>query len=518
MHKWVWGLGCGALLFGLVGYNLLADVPVQAPKKLDKPIAGPSKEKDSASKPATHKVEKGPIKLEVTLKGILESGDMTEIALRPEAFTPDNRGLLVVEKVVEHGTPVKKGDVILACDLEKIDQMIKDAEREGRLADLSIKLAEQELPTLEKLLPIEMADAERSKKIADEDLKYYLEVERPLLERSANHSVKMSTEWLEYAKEELHQLEKMYRSKDLTEETEEIILRRTRNQVENAAFFLELSKVERDHTLKVELPRRDVAMNQTAIKQGLQLDKARATYPLTLNQKRLSLNHSKYERNKAFERLKKLKKDRAMMTVKAPCDGIVYYGKCVHGQWSTASMVASKLQRGGMLQPEEVVLTIVKPRPIFVRAVVEEKDLYLVKPDLKGKVVLVPFPDTKLPATVESVSAVPVTAGNFEARIGVELGPENAALMPGMAVTVKFIPYAKRDALTVPSAAVFADDIDEDEHYVYLVGKDGKHHRHAVKVGKTVGTKTEILGGLKEGDEILQEKPGTKSETGGKKG
>src|SRR5262249_13953822 len=81
------------------------------------------------------------------------------------------------------------------------------------------------------------------------------------------------------------------------------------------------------------------------------------------------------------------------------------------------------------------------------------------------------------------------------------------ALMPGMACTVKLVPYVKADALTVPATAVITDDLDDDKQFVYLTKKDGKPEKRTVTVGKTSGGKAEITAGLQEGDEILLEKP-----------
>jgi multidrug resistance efflux pump len=502
-------IGCLALVaaaLALAGHQLSADPESKKPDKTSIPA------KDTP-KPATHKVEKGPFKVEVAVKGTFEAENMTEISLNPEAWTPDTRGMMTVLKAVEHGTAVHKGDTLVELELDKIDQTIRDLEADRHLNDLAIKVAEEEMPTLEKSTPLELAAAERSKKLADEDLKIFLEVVRPLSEKTAHHQVKTSAQWLEYAREELRQLEKMYRSKDLTEETEEIILKRTRNMVESALFYYKTAELDRDHTLKVELPRREISLNENAVKQALALDKARATLPLTLNQKRLSLDKLKYERAKNEDRLAKLKKDREMLTVKAPCDGIVYYGKCTRGSWSTAGTMAAKLQRGGLLAPAEVILTIVQPRPLFVRATVDEKDLHWIRPEVKGKAVPTPYPDLKLPAKVVQASAVPITPGNFEARLAVDVGVDAKEIMPGMACIVKLLPY-EHEALTVPASAVFAEDFDEDKHYVYLPGKDGKPEKWSVTVGHTANGKTEIKDGLREGDEILQEKPAA----AGKKG
>jgi multidrug efflux pump subunit AcrA (membrane-fusion protein) len=502
MANWMRYLGWLPLALLLAGCE--AQAPVEQPKKeakekVDKAV-GPAA-KDAAARKPTHKVEKGPFKVEVTCKGIVESSEMTEVVLRSEAWTQ-----LTVLKAVEPGTRVQKGDPLVTMDFQKIDEAIRDLEASRNLAELAIRQTQEDLHILDKSVPLDLAAAERAKKVADEDLAQFLELDRPFAEKSAHFWVKSASNWLEYAKEELRQLEKMYKANDLTEGTEEIILKRQRDWVESATFYLKMAEFERDQVLKVTLPRREVSLTENARKQTVAWDKARNTLPLLLNQKRLDLEKLTYERSKATQRLEALRKDRDAMAVKAPAEGIVFYGKCVRGNWTTASTMEQALSTG-MLAPNQVFLTIVKPRPIFVRAVVEEKDLRHVRPGMTGKAVLVADADLKLPVTLERVSAVPVTPGNFDARLALDLGQETAALMPGMACTVKFVPYQKAEALAVPASAVFSEELDEDSHYVYLAGKDGKPEKRPVTIGKKSATKTEILKGLQEGDEILLEKP-----------
>jgi multidrug efflux pump subunit AcrA (membrane-fusion protein) len=185
-------------------------------------------------------------------------------------------------------------------------------------------------------------------------------------------------------------------------------------------------------------------------------------------------------------------------------DGLVYYGKATRGQWPAVSSVAPRLARGGMLQPSEVFLTIVDPRPAFLRATVEEKDLDMIKLGAEGVATPVGAPQSKLAANVAWVEPVPVAPGSFEARVKLSV-PAPAKLVPGMAASIKLVTYKKDDALTLPESAVFSDG--DDSHYVYLPPYGGKPGKKAVTVGKTAGGRVEILEGLKEGDEILASKP-----------
>ena len=210
---------------------------------------------------------------------------MIEVSIRPAAWSSP----LVVDRALELGTPVKKGDILVEFDHDKIDKAIDDAQVENAISDLALKRAEEEVPILDKALPVDLASALRAKTQADDDLKKFLEIDRAHSERNAQFMVKRSVEFLEYAKEELRQLKKMYRSKDLTEETEEIILRRQRFQVESGEFSLKDAQLRRDQTLNVDLPRQEQQVRDKAVKLTIDLEKARALLPLNLNQKRVSL-------------------------------------------------------------------------------------------------------------------------------------------------------------------------------------------------------------------------------------
>jgi multidrug efflux pump subunit AcrA (membrane-fusion protein) len=478
-----------------------------AEKRDIKPDA-PASPSSAAGKPATAKVERTAFAVKLVLGGVFEAQRMTEVSIRPKAWTMP----LVVERAVELGTPVKKGEILVELQREKIDKAIEDAEVENSFAEQALKHAAEELSISEKLLPVDLAAAERLKTQADEDLKRFLELDRPHSVEMAQFSVKRFNEQMEYAKEELRQLEKMYRSKDLTEETEEIILRRQRFQVESSEFSLKDAELRHNQTLKVDLPRQEERVREGAVKHAIDLERARALLPLNLNQKRLALGKLKHELAKGAEKLAGLRHDRDAMTIHAPADGLVYYGHCDRGHWTTAAAISSKLRKGGNLLPDEVLLTIVAPRPLQIRATVDEKDLAALtqRAELRGLVTTTFDPTRRLPARLSSFVPVPREAGKFEAVIAVDLGEDLPALKPGMTCSISFVPYRKDDALMVPSTAVFEEESgDTVLQFVYLAkaDKDSRYPRRRITTGKAAQGKTEILEGLGEGDEVLTSKP-----------
>jgi RND family efflux transporter MFP subunit len=477
-----------------VGVALAACVTLAGEPKAEGPPAP-----DAEGKPKAHTVAPGLLKIEAELKGVFEATKMADVVFRPEAWTQ-----LVVARAAEPGAAVKKGDAVLALDTEKIDEAIRDLEASQALADLAIQLAQAEVAALQESVPLDLQAATRAKQAADEDLQRYFEVERPLAVKQANFALTSAEHRLAYAQEELRQLEQMYKADDLTEETEEIILRRQRHAVEWAALGLEAARIKTDRELHIEFPRKDISVKDAAQRQAIALEKAKDTLEPTLRKKQLELAKQKADRQKAAEKLTNLKHDRQAMTVQAPTDGIVYYGPCVRGNWPK---LAQSLERGTALQAHQVFLTIVQPRPIFVRATVPENELARVRPGITGHAAPTGYPRFRAPAKVEAVTAIPVSPGQFEARLAVELPQGAAAIVPGMTCTIKLLSYVKKGALTVPVSAVFADELDEEKTHVYLLKQDGSHEKRPVRVGQRTDKAAEILEGLKPGDTVLLHEP-----------
>ncbi len=481
-----------------------AEKPAEKPaeKSTEKPGEKPAAEKPAGEKPATHKVSPGPLRVEAAVDGVFEATHAEELALRPESWAQ-----FKILKAVEHGATVKKGEQLVWLDMHEIDDAVKDQEVSDQLAGFSAQLEREELQILEKLFPHDLTQAERTRKNAEDDLQSFLKVLRPFDERAAEQSLKMADQFVEYAAEELRQLEKMYKADDLTEETEEIILKRARNDLEQTKFFAERMKVFIDLQVK-HLPREQAQLEDQARTQEYALQRAKTTLPLNLAKARLALEKSKHDQERSKDRLTKLRQDRAAMKIVAPCDGVVYYGQCVRGHWATA---ATKYNPGDNLPAHAVFMTVVKPRPLSVRINVAEKELHQLKPGVEGRAVPAGYPDLRIPAKLSSISKIPVAAGSFDGTATITLPDSAATITAGMACKVNFTAYHKTDALTIPPGALFSEELDPDQHYVYVSPKEGKPEKRNVQVGQKTEKKVEIVSGLKEGEEILLEDPTLKS-------
>ena len=192
------------------------------------------------------------------------------------------------------------------------------------------------------------------------------------------------------------------------------------------------------------------------------------------------------------------------MTVRSPTDGVVYYGRCVRGQWTTAKTVRAKLVPRGSVASEEVFMTIADPSSSAVRAAVPEKELHLLRPGLAGEATPTGYPNRKLKVKLGRFSTVLLAPGQFDARLRVEGDPR--PVMPGMTCSVRLVAYESKSQISVPSSAVHKGSGKRARPHVYVKKGDG-HVKRTVRPGRTHAGRTEIRKGLSPGDVVLLKKP-----------
>jgi len=463
--------------------------------------AKPPAEKAPESKPAdTVTAEKGRFEVVFEAKGDFDPLDATVVQNKPESWAQP----LEIVRIVPHGARVNAGDTLVEFDTEKLDRALADLEFDLAVGEKTLEIARRELPVSEALQPLDMAETERDTIAATEDLARFLAIGRALAEDSARFRLKASEEQLKYSREELRQLEKMYKDKDLTEETEEMILQRTRFDVESGEFNLRRAGIDTETALALEVPRKEAALKDAAEKAKLSLEKMRATSGLALEQKRLALKKAERDRVEALRKMRDLQQDRAGIPLKAPRSGVVYYGRQHDGTWTTAA-VAAKAMVGQGVPVGDLVFTVVDPERVAFRAKVDEKDLHLLTPGLKGRVELSGFPDAEGTVTLESATAVP-RDGKVDARFAVFVPVGGVKPLPGMTGVARCQVYSRPDAVTLPSTAIFRDD--DGKRIVWLPGKDGASaEKRFVRTGRSSGGKTEILEGIAAGDVVRSSRP-----------
>lgn len=164
-------------------------------------------------------------------------------------------------------------------------------------------------------------------------------------------------------------------------------------------------------------------------------------------------------------------------TITAPLDGIV---------------LREDAEIGEIAEAGQILFRIGAPKPLRVRAEVNEEDIPRVKVGQKVLFRTDAFPDQNLGGTVAEITPMGDPIAKTY-RIFIAL-PHDTPLIPGMSVEANVIIREQPNVLLVPKAAVRGDD-------VFIVAGN-RVDRRAVKVGIRGTRAIEILSGLTEGDRV----------------
>ena len=472
----------------------------QAKSEESKPEETPTEKPKPA--PESIELKQEALRLTVKLPGTFEAKEPKLIQLKSEEFSD-----FKVVEFVKHGQQVNEGETLVRFDQKKYDEALAEKERAFRLSEMSLEEEVVSLKNLEDRTPLLLEAMILAKRYADEDLGYYYNVLEAVNEKAREFSFRWSQFRLELAREELRQLEKMYASDDLVEETEEIILKRTRMDVESAERSFESSKRIYERDKEVLQERDEIVRKRRARTDEIDFQKNKELFPQTLEKAKIALERKKIQFEKEKEALQKFREDKKWLTLRAPVGGIVYYGEYKDGKWNTigASQIFNQLKVDESLKKDAVLMSIVEARPTLLRVTVPEKDLHWIKVGTEGKVVPVADPDQKFRVKIFELNEYPGVAGDYTAMMSVDV--QGNKIVPSMNGNAEFVVYDKPETILVPNSALkrVEDEEDSDTHgYLFLLKEENETEKIKVKTGKTKGEMTEILEGVSVGQKVLK--------------
>jgi len=184
------------------------------------------------------------------LNGVVEAVNASEI-------TADNEQIsaLTIERIVPHGSTIKAGQNVIWFKVKPIAEKQKDADITMRLSKLTMEDEEFSHKQFQENQKLDRAAAVRTWQTQQQAYNNFVRVDRDRTVKTQENSLKSSLASLQNATEELKQLKQMYEADDLTEESEEIVLKRAKRAVESAQFRHEGTKISIDRAIKQTLPR-----------------------------------------------------------------------------------------------------------------------------------------------------------------------------------------------------------------------------------------------------------------------
>lgn len=475
--------------------------------------ASEASEKPTKSETNSHTVKTDHFAFTVRLEGTLMPIEAKPIVAVPKRFSS-----LRITAIAPNASYIKKGDPILTFDLTDLDKQIESHEKTIVEKELGLLRAKNELASLKKLTPMQMVENKRDLERAQNDLNYLLESRIPLGKESIEREVLDAERSLAYTSEELRQLEKMYTDDDLTEETEEIVLKRTRWAVEGAEFRLKNAQIDAERKLEVGIPRQIKDAKEEVAKKEISLARAEVELPAALEQKKLEVAASEKELSDYRDALAELKADQKHLTnMTAPIDGIVLYGDWTGLQPpSNVADVQRRLLVGSSFGVHTTFLTVVSQTPGSIAVSLPEHYRSTIKwsgnaaesPSESRRYATLKANNSKAFGVVINAMSPTVQPDNTFATtliMNSNFADEASLVTTGMHTSVTLVDYTSPQAVVIPPSYLQSKfENGKLIRYVYLLDDDETTTETPVSYQRASKENVEILTGLKAGDKIAK--------------
>lgn len=440
-------------------------------------------------------IEKRPFTIEQSFSATaLPAGETAVLRLDPKAWSG-----FEIASIAAHGSQVKKGDLLAGFDATDIDRKLADARRETEAGALSLAQAELDFKTLQETAPNKLESIRRAATVAKEENDYFVKIRRKASEGRAEQELKRSGQILENQREELRQLDKMYKADDITEETEEIILTRQKDAVAAAEFALSMETLDHKRTLEVTLPREAKILADAERDTAIAQKKAEADVPRGVELAKLDLAGKATSLQRARQQLAELESDRALFELKASADGWFYHGPIENGRWSPAE-ISKALVPHGQIPPHKPFATFVPATAkMMLVAFIDEATARGLPTDLTGIATFSGREDLESPVKLLKVASSPGVDGTYRADFSLTW-PEGIPSAAGSTARIHLVSYQQPAAIVIPTKAL---DYQSNGWTVEVRLADGKTERRVVKRGRSNKDETELLSGIEVGQVIL---------------
>jgi HlyD family secretion protein len=272
---------------------------------------------------------------------------------------------------------------------------------------------------------------------------------------------------------------------------------------------LEKNKVEAEGP-DVPFAKRNFDRAERLLKEGVlpqqSYDDARSSYELASNRQnvaraQLTVSEAKVSQAKAEVAQAQAAVDRAeeelnYATIRSPIGGMVLSRDVEIG-----SPVSSILNMGAAAT---LVMVLGDISQVYVRGKVDEADIGVVKLNQPSRIKVETFKDKIFDGKVTQISPLGVDKDNvvtFEVKVSIN-NPGNL-LRANMTANAEIVLEEHKGALLVPESAVIYDNQRNASVEIPAPGQPKGRERKPVKVGVSNGSRTEVLEGLSEKQQVI---------------
>lgn len=418
--------------------------------------------------------------------GRVEAAAARRVLLDLEEF----RGRLPVVEVhpaLRAGGRVEQGAVLLRIDPAPLERELRSAREALAEAALALKHAEAEGAVEAAAAADALQQAEAEARDAARALERFQSLDGPMMLVGAALGLASHQHYVDDQREELEQLEGIYKGTELAPETKEIVLERARRNLRHAEAGLEQQKAARTVTTDWEHPDRLRDLQERARWSASALAQTRERTRVGAERRVAALARARQAARDAEETVVRLEADLGRLTVAAPCAG---------------ALEAADLRPGDLLGAGQQVTEVHEGAGLLVRFEAREEDLRLVGPERRVKLALVAFPEvTRLEGVVAALHEVPTAGTGDEPTYTtlVRIEGTHPLLRVGLRARVTATGERVQRALAVPRKAVSV----EDGRTFCRVWANDRETPVEVILGPGNREQVQVLRGLVAGDAVV---------------
>ncbi|PYP89084.1 MAG: efflux RND transporter periplasmic adaptor subunit [Candidatus Angelobacter sp. Gp1-AA117] len=237
-----------------------------------------------------------------------------------------------------------------------------------------------------------------------------------------------------------------------------------------------------------------------------QLDDAQKNYEMAVNKQRLGkanevvaeakLRQARAQVSQAKAQLAQTEEEYSNSTIVSPMDGIVLSRNVEVGDAVSSILVVGS--------SATLLMTVGDTREVYVKGKVDESDIAKVYIGQPARIKVESFKDRTFNGRITKISPMGVEKDNvttFEVRVSID--NSKGELKSMMTANAEILLEEHKNVLMVPEGALIYDkDRNASVEVPDPNARDGKR-KLAVNVGISNGSKTELLSGLKEGNEVV---------------
>jgi HlyD family secretion protein len=183
-------------------------------------------------------------------------------------------------------------------------------------------------------------------------------------------------------------------------------------------------------------------------------------------------------------------------TIRSPIDGMVLSRPVELG-----SPVSSILNLGANAT---LVMVLGDISRVYVKGNVDEADIGMVRLGQPARIKVETFRDKQFEGKVTQISPMGTDKDNvisFEVKVSIDNA--RGELLANMTTNAEIILEEHKNTLVIPEAAIIYDTKRNASVDVYVPGAKNQRERRPIKIGVSNGTRTQVLGGLGEGQRVV---------------